>query len=336
MKPLLAILAITTIFFAQTTFAQGVEPPVNSEGILEAGSGFVPCSGSDCSACHFVVLGNTAIKWLITISFLFFAVLAVRAGVKLVISQGNSGALTDAKSSFTNAFIGLVIILVAFLLVDTIMRQLVKGSGEVTGYGPWNEVRCSKQVESTLDPAVFESDPAYTNYHVPSYVSGGATGGSCSPITTTGNPCTAANLAQYFGSRSNEASIICNKESGGRAVNSRTDICCGSNGCQAGDPSFSGGIFQINVLANSRLIPGCTGEFYRRNGSTAQGNCVQRNSRGICTGWSCEITNQAVYNTCMQATSNTQLNLQVAGTLYRQAGNSFQPWDWSRRLCDIP
>jgi hypothetical protein len=158
MKPLLAILAITTIFFAQTTFAQGVEPPVNSEGILEAGSGFVPCSGSDCSACHFVVLGNTAIKWLITISFLFFAVLAVRAGVKLVISQGNSGALTDAKSSFTNAFIGLVIILVAFLLVDTIMRQLVKGSGEVTGYGPWNEVRCSKQVESTLEVNVYSGD----------------------------------------------------------------------------------------------------------------------------------------------------------------------------------
>ena len=165
MKPLLLTLTLATIFFAQTTYAQETKLPVSADGTLEAGKGFVSCSGSNCSACDFVVLGNTAIKWLIIISFLFFAVLAFRAGIKLVTSQGNSSALTDAKSSFTNAFIGLVIILLAFLLVDTIMRQLVKGSGTIEGYGPWNEVRCSKQVEpKKAQEGYFDGDAEFVAF----------------------------------------------------------------------------------------------------------------------------------------------------------------------------
>ncbi len=165
MKPLLTLfaIAIALVGTSQVAFAQETKPGVTAEGTLQADTGFVPCSGRNCSACDFVVLGNTAVKWLIGISFLFFAVLAVRAGFKLVISQGNAGALTEAKSSFTNAFIGLIIILVAYILVDTIMRQLVKGSGVIEGYGPWNEVVCSKQVESTTE-LTFEGDPEFVAF----------------------------------------------------------------------------------------------------------------------------------------------------------------------------
>jgi hypothetical protein len=160
MKPLLTLLTLSVLFVAQTSYAQ-YSPDV-SDGVITGNNGFVPCEGRFCSACDFVVLGNTAIKWLITISFLFFAILAVRAGIKLVTSQGNPSALQDAKSSFTNAFIGLIIILIAFLLVDTIMRQLVKGNGTIEGYGPWSEVRCSEQVESVfpVEP-YFEGDETF-------------------------------------------------------------------------------------------------------------------------------------------------------------------------------
>ena len=161
MKPLLLTLALLTIFTAQFAYAQTRQEDkvgVGSDGILEAGKGFVPCSGTSCSACDFVVLGNTTIKWLITMAFLFFAVLAVRAGIKLVISQGNPSALTDAKSSFQNAFIGLVIIFLAFLIVDTIMRQLLKDKGELKGYGPWSTVACSEQVDSTTAANHYDGD----------------------------------------------------------------------------------------------------------------------------------------------------------------------------------
>jgi hypothetical protein len=74
--------------------------------------------------------------------------LAVWAGFKLIKSQGNSGALSEAKQSFTNAFIGLIIMLVAWLIVDTMLRQLLAGgTGDVNGYGPWSKVQCTSQVQ---------------------------------------------------------------------------------------------------------------------------------------------------------------------------------------------
>ncbi len=148
------IIALTLCFPPVVVFAQ--TPDTQLAALVPA------CEGKTCSACNLIELANNGIQWLITISFLFFAVLAVRAGIKLVVSQGNAGALQDAKSSFTNAFIGLIIILVAFILVDTIMRQLVKGNGNIEGYGPWSEVRCATQVDSTLVPNSFAGDPEFT------------------------------------------------------------------------------------------------------------------------------------------------------------------------------
>ena len=270
---------------------------------------------------------------------MIFAAMAVYAGVKMVISSGNSHALQDAKDMFTNAFIGLFIILAAWLMIDTLLRYVLKNgeTGNIDGYGPWSEVKCVTQATPGITQIMIDEAEFSGNYYVPGYASSGTGGGSCSVITDPNNPCHPTNLSKYFGARAEEASRICNKESGGKVVNSRTDICCGTNGCQSGEPSFSGGVFQINVLANGGLIPGCrAGSFYKRNGTkTVQGDCVQRNSKGICTGWSCEITDQAMYNTCMQATRNVDLNLQIAGKLFRQSGG-FGPWNWSRRLCGIP
>jgi Peptidase M15/Type IV secretion system pilin len=172
MKPLLLTLTLGLLFIGQITYAQEDKPTVGADGTLEAGDGFVPCSGTNCSACDFVVLGNTAIKWLIGISFLFFAILAVKAGVGLVISRGNPSALSQAKSSFQNAFIGLIIILVAWLLVDTIMRQLVKGNGTIEGYGPWSEVQCSVQNE-TQTVLSYEGDNEFVGATTVSGTEGG-------------------------------------------------------------------------------------------------------------------------------------------------------------------
>jgi hypothetical protein len=140
-----------------------------------------------------------------------------------------------------------------------------------------------------------------------------------------------------FGARAAEASIICNKESGGSPVRSGSDLCCGPGGNCSGAPSFSGGYFQINVLAHADKIPGCTpGAFFQPNGSAGvQGDCVRRNGEGICTGWSCTITNTAMYNKCMQVTTNSALNFQIAEQLYNNRGQRFNDWSWSARRCSI-
>lgn len=127
--------------------------------------GFVNCNGTDCSACNLVQLVNTIIIWLFGVIAMIFAVLMVVAGFGLVTSGGNQSALEAAKSKFTNAIIGVIIVMAAWLLVDNIMRAVVGGgstgvaAGELVGWGPWSEVKCQIQ----LAPEVGELPEAKGN-----------------------------------------------------------------------------------------------------------------------------------------------------------------------------
>jgi len=134
MKLIPFFLSLLVIFSPETTFAQ----------VIMAGV----CEGTTCSACHIAVLANTLIDWLIGVILVLFAVLVVVAGFGLVTAQGNPAAVTDAKSKFTNAFIGLLIVLSAWIVVDTLMRALVGGSGEIQGFGPWSSIECGSQSEA--------------------------------------------------------------------------------------------------------------------------------------------------------------------------------------------
>jgi hypothetical protein len=62
-----------------------------------------------------------------------------------MVTAGSAGSLDIAKKSFTNAFIGLIIILSAWLIVDTLMRGLIGGNGDIKGYGPWTDIKCASQ-----------------------------------------------------------------------------------------------------------------------------------------------------------------------------------------------
>jgi len=158
---------------------------------LSFAQGFVPCSGTDCSACHFVAMTNTIIKWLIGAFFLLFAVLAVMAGFELVTSGGNDQAKTSAKSKFSNAFIGLIIVLAAFILVDTLMRSLLTNPDDIyTGYGPWSEIKCGTQSGSDSALSLWAGDPSGTraNANVVSTT-------ACSPAAGGGNTDCAAAIA---------------------------------------------------------------------------------------------------------------------------------------------
>lgn len=105
---------------------------------------FAICEGTVCTACDLVYLVNQIITWLVGVLMMLFAVLAVKAGFGLVMSKGNSGELTKAKDSFVNAFVGLLIILSAWLIVDTMIRGL--GVKDATGSPlPWSEIKCQAQ-----------------------------------------------------------------------------------------------------------------------------------------------------------------------------------------------
>lgn len=113
--------------------------------------GFVTCEGAGCSACNLVDMINIIIKWLLGFVFVIFAVLMTSAGFGLVTSGGNQSALDEAKSKFQNAIVGIIIIMAAWLIVDTVMKGLLSGgAGVISGWGPWSEVQC--QVQRAPDP----------------------------------------------------------------------------------------------------------------------------------------------------------------------------------------
>lgn len=118
--------------------------------------GFVPCDGSSanggvaCTECHFVDMANEILKWLIGILFIVFAIVMAIGGFGLVTSGGNPEAKSAAKSKMVNALVGIIIVLSAWLLVDTVMKGLLSDTdGEIGGYGPWSTVKCGTQYTPT-------------------------------------------------------------------------------------------------------------------------------------------------------------------------------------------
>ena len=113
--------------------------------------GIVPCSGLDCNSCSVITLIERIIEWLIGVLLVVFAGVTAYAGFKLVISAGNPQAKTEAKQMLTNAFIGIVIVLSAWLLIDTLMRAILPDNGQLDG-GTWSSVQCNSQVEPVAGP----------------------------------------------------------------------------------------------------------------------------------------------------------------------------------------
>lgn len=214
MAILVTLLILPSVTFAQETgtpegqggtdtFYQNGAPGIGSDGTVDAGQGFVPCSGEGCSTCHFAVLANTIIKWFIGIFFLLIAALAVIAGIRLVTSGGNLGAKDAAKKSFTNAIIGLLIIMAAWILVDTIMRGLLQNEGTIEGWGPWSQIQCSEQRAATIVQNVFDGE-AVSGTDAANQGPGGTEGTGAGPgVTPSGN------LVTYAG-RQFDAAVVDN------------------------------------------------------------------------------------------------------------------------------
>lgn len=97
--------------------------------------GLVACTGLDCDFCALVETANRLINLFFEILIIVAVIMVVYAGLKLVTSGGNASAMQDAKSMLSNVIIGFVIILAAWLIVDTIFKMLV-GNDD---FGTWNE-----------------------------------------------------------------------------------------------------------------------------------------------------------------------------------------------------
>ena len=258
--------------------------------LLAQDTGLIPCSGVDCQACHLVELGQNILKWLITIMISVIGVIFAIAGMLLVTSGANEGNITKAKSMMTNAIIGLIILLAAWLIVDTILKIFVNEAK----VGPWNSVQCVAQPEYNTNPS---GGPGGVGTTTP----GGGVG-SCT-VPTSGY-CSETYLQAEFGAQAKNAAMICNAESAGDpGSESRVDKL------STGD-SFSFGLFQINLTVH--VLQGC--------GQTL--NCYQafegKNKNA-------KIINRALFDQCIRAAKNPSCNIKNAGRIYR-TGSGWRQW----------
>jgi len=127
---------------------------------IAAAQGLVPCNGPECQACDLVSLADNILDFLVMISAFIAAIMFAVAGLKLATSAGNESKVSQAKEGMTSIIIGFIILLAAWLIVDTIMKTFTTGQGRL---GTWNDIECvrlpeykeTSMDELPNDPAVY-------------------------------------------------------------------------------------------------------------------------------------------------------------------------------------
>jgi len=103
-------------------------------------SGLVPCgneSGADEAAksCDFkalVTLGQRLINFLMFAAVLMTVVLLVITGFRYVTAGANTGELARAKSTFRTIGIGFLLVLGAWLIINTLVTLLLNPNSGIT------------------------------------------------------------------------------------------------------------------------------------------------------------------------------------------------------------
>lgn len=106
------------------------------------GSGLIPCGNSSdpkdaCTLCDFFQMFYVLMKWGMSILFILAGVGIFISGIIYIISAGDPGMMTKAKGYLTMCIIGVVIVLCAWLIVNTVMWVL---GGTMTG--AWFTLKC--------------------------------------------------------------------------------------------------------------------------------------------------------------------------------------------------
>lgn len=175
-------------------------------------------------------------------------------GFMYLTSAGNTSKMDSAKGVITDALIGLIIALAAYLILYVINPDLVK-------------------VQISFSPISSNGGSSITTSSGSTAISDGKAGtGKCTPLTT--GSCSVSNLEGKCSWDANKASAICNAESGGVSGSaSSVDKCTDGK-------SFSYGLFQINLTCQCKdafepkKSKGCVNKACRVVNQSMYNSCV--------------------------------------------------------------
>lgn len=227
--------------------------------------GISQSSATGCQACHLFQLVDNIVRFLILVSIPIASLLFAYAGF-LYITAGGGHGVEEAKGIFKDVFIGFVIALCGFLIVDTILRSLVSG----TFTGPsWNTIQCvNRSEESILGPGLG---------FVGLQPLGGLVVGDGPTPTTPGGGVDTGNVTQYSCAGGN----LVNCEAVGAT---RVPVCgsCSGPNCRI-DPQFAS---RLSAVGGEWCASSIGIEANHQNAChTTYGNCIDATCGrgGTCT-----------------------------------------------------
>jgi len=115
--------------------------PVSVQAICEGP--IVPCGGEGdpCQFCHIFVLLNNIINYVLTcLTPIVAGFMMVLGGFYFLIAGPSPEKVKQANSVITAAVIGLVIIMISWIFLNTFLDMI--GVAEWTGLGTWWEIEC--------------------------------------------------------------------------------------------------------------------------------------------------------------------------------------------------
>jgi hypothetical protein len=289
-----------------------------------AGSGSTYPSAPDFG-CVLQVIDNL-MSAVVAFSTLIITIFIARAGFMFMTSPNSEEAKVKARNSLVNAVIGILIVLAAYLLIDSILKVIYNsdasfqnGSGQAAELGPWNALLSPSGAQNCL---VQQKPPGITTAvgqlaNTTANAGGGST--ASNPSQNTRGDCTASGLQSdgMNSSISSTMSCITKSEDTSCALGAKSGTDIGTD-----KQSVSIGMFQINISANNlSQYPACEAAV-----NNQPLNCTQAFSGGVYTASNHQThvsgTGQNLYNTCVSAASNPQCNVQAAQDQYLNKGGS--------------
>lgn len=128
----IVITFLPALLFVSVPLSALAAEPLVPEACRGAGA------SASCNACELVGLIENLVELFIEIMLIVGTIIVVVAGFKLVTSGGDVAAKEGAKKMLVNAILGLLIVLAAWLIVETIIVAIF--GGEVVTRMPWNNL----------------------------------------------------------------------------------------------------------------------------------------------------------------------------------------------------
>ncbi len=93
-----------------------------------------------CSVCHLVVLGHNIVEYIVFIAIFIALAVIMFAGVIYVISAGDQGMITTAKSALKSGLFGIIFVLAGWVIVNTFISVFLPVGGALKGN--WSQYIC--------------------------------------------------------------------------------------------------------------------------------------------------------------------------------------------------